>query len=395
MNNNALMIAAAGSGKTTLLARKALDIKSDSVLITTYTESNEQEIRSKIIKMKGFLPSNITVQTWFSFLLQHGVRPYQCMMNTGLHEKNIGFYLTPDRSGKKFDKHGEPVIVDGHPLFWSEDDFYKHYFTIGLKIYSDKISKFIISCNKKMDNEIVSRISRIYDHVFVDEIQDLAGYDLELLKLLFKTNSSIFLVGDPRQVTYLTHHTAKYQKYRNGNIKEFIQNELGKKVVCEIDEKTLNESHRNNDIICQYSASLYPDLPVPSACKCKGCHKDVSDHEGVYLVREKDVDCYLAKFESVVQLRWNASKKYNESYPVRNMGESKGATMERVLIYPTEPMLKWVRDHNAELKHEARAKFYVALTRAKRSSVIVMDFEDDEEIAGVRKFVTQPTDGLN
>lgn len=392
MNNNTLMIAAAGSGKTTLLARKALGIKSDSVLITTYTESNEQEIRSKIIQMKGYLPSNITVQTWFSFLLQHGVRPYQSMMDAGLHEKNIGFYLTPDRSGKKFNEHGEAVMVNGHPLFWSEEYFYRYYFTSSLKLYSDKLSKFVFSCNRKMGNEIISRISRIYDHVFVDEVQDLAGFDLELLKLLFKTNSSVLLVGDPRQVTYLTHHSAKYQKYTNGNIKEFVKNELGKKILCEIDEKSLNESHRNNGTICQYSASLYPHLPVPLACKCNVCRKDVSDHEGVYLVRKKDVDRYLAKYEPV-QLRWNSKSKCNESHPVRNMGESKGATMERVLIYPTELMVKWIRDHTVELKDEARAKFYVALTRAKRSSAIVMNFEDDEVIVGAQKFISDDFSG--
>ena len=47
MNNNSFVIAAAGSGKTTLLVKTALENPDKSILITTYTESNEQEIRDK------------------------------------------------------------------------------------------------------------------------------------------------------------------------------------------------------------------------------------------------------------------------------------------------------------------------------------------------------------
>lgn len=42
MGPNKLVIAAAGSGKTTYLVRQALAVE-QRVLITTYTESNEQE----------------------------------------------------------------------------------------------------------------------------------------------------------------------------------------------------------------------------------------------------------------------------------------------------------------------------------------------------------------
>ena len=72
-----LIIAAAGSGKTTFLVNQALSIQDSRVLITTFTEANEQEIKKKFIEANGCIPPNVTVQTWFSFLLQHGVKPYQ------------------------------------------------------------------------------------------------------------------------------------------------------------------------------------------------------------------------------------------------------------------------------------------------------------------------------
>ncbi len=58
---------------------------------------------------------------------------------------------------------------------------------------------------------MIKRISKIFPNIFIDEIQDLAGYDLDILKLLFKSESTILCVGDPRQITYLTHWEKKIE----------------------------------------------------------------------------------------------------------------------------------------------------------------------------------------
>src|SRR5665648_579754 len=95
MSSNKLFIAVAGSGKTTYIINDALDKKDCRVLITTYTEANEAEIKKKIIKEAGCIPNNIVVQTWFSFLIQHGVHPYQgCLYQ----EKIKGMILVNPRS---------------------------------------------------------------------------------------------------------------------------------------------------------------------------------------------------------------------------------------------------------------------------------------------------------
>jgi superfamily I DNA/RNA helicase len=70
MKDNSLIIAAAGSGKTTYLVDIALKKPNESILITTYTESNEQEIKRKFISEVGAVPPNVTITTWFSFLLK-------------------------------------------------------------------------------------------------------------------------------------------------------------------------------------------------------------------------------------------------------------------------------------------------------------------------------------
>ena len=123
MSKNKLIIAAAGSGKTTYLIEQAKKIKDGNVLITTYTEANKAEIRNKF---NGCIPSNVTIQTWFSFLLQHGVRPYQSVMHNDLNNKRIGFLLTEERSGKKYDNDGKAIKVKNpttgkeHPIYWKQ-----------------------------------------------------------------------------------------------------------------------------------------------------------------------------------------------------------------------------------------------------------------------------------
>lgn len=385
MNNNKLIIAAAGSGKTTFLVKKALEIEDEPVLITTYTEHNEREIRNKFINRKGCMPSNVTIQTWFSFLLQHGVRPYQSVLNESLHSKNVGFYLTNEKSGKRYIAPGKPMELRGRPVYWGQDDFLKCYFTGNNKIYSDKISRFVCEANTATNGDVIDRISRIFQHIYIDEIQDLAGYDLDIIKYMFKSNSNIILVGDPRQVTYLTHQSQKYKKYTNGQIKFFVANELGKKIECSIDETTLSASHRNNQLICAYSARLFPELSAPIACSCGPCRIE-NDHIGIFVIKPADVVRYHAQYADVTQLCWSATSIVNREYETMNMGASKGATFNRVLIYPTKGMESWVKDNSHSLNDSARAKLYVALTRSRLSSTIVMDYKDEDTFPGVQKY---------
>lgn len=75
--NNKLIVAAAGSGKTTFLINEALRDNISKILITTFTEANEKEIRKKFYSEIGYIPQNVTIQTWFSFLIKNGVKPYQ------------------------------------------------------------------------------------------------------------------------------------------------------------------------------------------------------------------------------------------------------------------------------------------------------------------------------
>ena len=360
MKRNKLIIAAAGSGKTTFLINEALKTSGEKILITTYTQSNEEEIRKKFIKLNRCIPENITIQTWFSFLLKHGVRPYQSY----LFENDIkGLILVNNQSAK----------------YIKESDVQRHYFTNDNKIYSDKISKFAVKCNEKSNVSVIHRLSRIYSHIYIDEVQDLAGYDLELLKLLFECNSSILLVGDPRQGTYSTNSTSKNKKYKKSKIVCFFE-EIPDEI--ETDDTSLTTNYRCISHICNLSNKLFPDLQSTKSANTK-----TTGHDGVFLIRPQDVEKYLTKYEPIMQLRDKKTIKVNNKFKVMNFGEAKGLSFDRVLIYPTKPFCDWLKNNLSDLAPTSRSKFYVAITRARHSVGIVYDFNAETKIDGVKQFL--------
>ena len=385
MCKNKLIVSAAGSGKTTYLVKEALKIETERVLITTYTLTNEAEIKKKFVQLNKCIPQNVTVQTWFSFLIQHGVKPYQGTFNALLFNNELnGMILCNGNEGKY------PKRINGRTIYLpkaEESHFKEHYFTENFRIYSDRLPKFVVKANLSTNGEIINRISRIFPNIFIDEVQDLAGYDLEILKLLFKSLSKIILVGDPRQVTYLTHHENQYKKYRDGKIKDFIENECKRPIQYKVDDTSLNKTHRNNNCICDFSSKLFDPgefLPI-EPCSCDQCRNYQEDFEGIFFIKPSDVEDYLSTFNPV-QLRWDIRKEVNSRYEVYNFGDSKGRTFKRVLIYPTDDMIAWIFDNSSNLAPATRAKFYVAITRARYSVGIVFDYNENTNVEGITNF---------
>lgn len=365
IGENKIVVAAAGSGKTTYLVEEAIKLKGERVLITTYTESNEAEIRQKFFDLVGRVPANVVIMTWFSFLITHGVKPFQGQ----LFEFPVsGMVLVSAPSGIRF------YNSQGIGVPWPEEAIDKHFFDPTNRVYSDKLPKLMIRCNEKSRGAVIDRISRVFPHIFVDEVQDLAGYDLDILAALARSSARLLMVGDPRQVTYVTHHERRHKKYADGGIVDFLRNELPKKVAVTIDETTLNRSHRNSAVICEVSSRLYPAQPASQACECVRCRTATGAGTGVFILRMADYAHYLATVQPM-QLRDKISSPgVDYRWPVMNFGESKGRGFDHVVILPTEPMRLWLSDPATDLRPQSRAKFYVAMTRARHSVAIAMDW---------------------
>lgn len=362
-----IIVASAGSGKTTSIVREAIQKSgTGKVLITTYTDANAEGIRKKLIEENGCIPKNIVVQTWFSFLLQHGVRPYQGSIRI---DKNMWDF---NIRGCVFPNSDSSIIRGRSSVFSRSQNSFLYYFSSDERIFTDKLAKFAIECN--VGNQVINRLSSIYQYIFIDEIQDFAGYDLDFIDLLIRSSISLTMVGDPRQATYRTSNVQKNSKYTGGKIELFISDKHLNGCVS-VDTTSNITNYRCNKNICDFSNMLFFNYPQARALYER---YEGYEHQGIFLISSGDVARYISTYNPV-QLRWNKGKDVCHNAPVYNLGESKGLEFDRVLIYPTRPFINWLRDHSSNLPDEARAKFYVGLTRAKYSVGIVCD-KDIENI---------------
>jgi superfamily I DNA and RNA helicase len=195
-SKNIVTLSAAGSGKTTELIDKALSMKDKKrVLLCTYTNKNLEQLKELIYSKNKFIPQNVELLSWYVFLLQECVRPYQNKM--GFDKKISGIEFSKKRCLKK-----------------------EQYLNKDNNIYVDKISEFAFKCNEKTNGLVVNRLSAIYGYIMIDEFQDLSGYDLDLLDILFDSQNHIYitLIGDPRQATFSTNNAGKNRQYRKRNI---------------------------------------------------------------------------------------------------------------------------------------------------------------------------------
>jgi len=340
---DSIILASAGSGKTAdIIDAACTDNKSRAALVT-YTINGKGEFSKKAYEQFGAIPPHVSLNTWYTFLLRHFVRPYQ------------NHLYIPRVAGINF-KRGQSA------RYIKAADVGRFYFSSPGRIYLDKVSKFACAVIEKTDGLPIKRFEAIYGRLFIDEAQDLSGYDLNLLEHLLRSNLTITLVGDHRQATYTTNDSAKNKKYaRAGIVDKFKEwEEAG---LCTITYQT--HSHRCIQTICDFADLFHPDFP-----KTESLNKTVTGHDGVFLIEQSNVPAYREAFRPQ-PLRYNRTQTGILGRPI-NYGASKGMTFERTLIYPHGPLKKFLKTGKLEDAGKEIPKVYIAVTRAKQSVAFVV-----------------------
>ena len=343
--SNKIIIASAGSGKTTLLVNEALSRPDKRIAILTYTNNNIIEIKKKFCEKQSGIPKEVDVMTWFSFLLRECTRPYQRSVYPKRRVKTIKF---TDARSDRYAKY---------------DDTERYYFWNGDEIYSDKISRFVIDCEKNSKDLVTKRLADIYDEIFIDEFQDLSGYDLDLLKIFLKSGIRMMIVGDPRQYIYATNHSAKNKQYRGMGVLKLIYKWEASNL-CQIETKARN--YRCNQKICDFANKLFPDME-----NMKSLNSTTTEHDGIFVVSEDKVKKYFNHYKPVV-LRYDRTAN-TYGYTAQNFGKAKGLEFDRVLIIPHGPIKKYLQQGDVKDVEKSLEKLYVAVTRAKHSVAFLYD----------------------
>lgn len=340
-HKNLAIIAAAGSRKTQYIVDCVLADTSRHVLVTTYTTENMQQLLNRLSGGTGVLPSHVTVITWFAFLLNQCARPYQSAVLG-----DVGYLR-----GLNF--------VGAKPKYAAKSKPKQYYLDSNRDMYRDGVAGFAFEANSLSGGKVIDRLADMYDHIYVDEVQDMAGYDLSMLELLMKSSTRVTVVGDPRQATFVTNNAVKHKKYKGSGIVNWLSERTA---LCAIESRT--ESYRCNQAICDFADGLYPELE-----KTVSKNTEVTGHDGVFLIKPPEVASYVEKYAPVI-LRHN-KRSDTQGLDAMNVGVSKGSTFDRVLIFPTQPMIKYYQTRDPGHAGD-RAKLYVAVTRAKYSATFVI-----------------------
>lgn len=342
--DNSIILASAGAGKTTRIVHESYNFENKRVLITTFTEENTNSIKEKFFELYGYIPKHISIMPWYTFLLQDLVRPFQ----NCIYQKRISkLYLSQGKS-TMYEKKGTK----------------KYYLLNQDTIYADKLVEFFLLCNKKTDGAVIERLEKLYDKIYIDEVQDLAGYDLDLVEMIMDTKISVTLVGDLRQATFSTNMSSRFKKFKGPNtmkLYELWQSEG----ICKINY--MNHSYRCVQEICDFSDALFQEGLFD---RTHSKNEIDDNHKGIFYLFKEDLETYIELYNP--QILRPSKRQSLGLLNEMNIGQSKGLTFDRVLIVPTGPIVKYLKTEINQFKPKSLSSLYVGVTRAKYSVVFLV-----------------------
>lgn len=343
-STNKIIISAAGGGKTNRIVRRALGNRAERSILLTYTDNNVGELKRRFYALNSSIPSHVEVWSWYTFLLREMARPYQ----TSLVNGRIG---------------GISWVEGRSDTLTNATNIDRYYFQGDQRIYSDKLARFVHECDKASAGAVIKRLEQRFDQLYIDEIQDMAGWDIDVIELLLKSKINVTLVGDHRQATFRTNNAAKNSRYNGIEIiKKF--RDWDKAELCGLTYEV--ETYRCNQHIADVADAFFPLEP-----RTKSLNEAITGHDGVFAVPIAKVAAYIEKYRPQV-LRLDV-KTSCHGYPAMNFGESKGLTFERVLIFPHKLGQKWLSTGDVVHVEKSAPKMYVGVSRARHSVAFVHD----------------------
>ncbi len=438
-----LCIAGAGAGKTTVLTKrieflnKHKKIRGDEILAITFTRKAREEMQRRLEK----IGVRTNVETFNSFcekiLLKNGGRIYGRKVRlAGYHEKMILFLSALDYIGldlqKAIDKYfnlnqkknksfqqlqnilmndcfsvldyiklkGKEIEETKNPLKDNSDykmiyeivNFLKKQMEIqGLRTFADQMQDAILFF-KKYPKQIPK-----FQHILVDEYQDVNPIQVELLELLASDN--LFAVGDPRQAIF---------GWRGADIRfilDFKKKHESAKIIH------LTKNYRSNEHIVAFMNKVISNMKMPdlesnfSGEKYLELKRFDSEEEELTFISEHIKNLAIPLREIFVLARTNRQleelakifKKNNIPYILKTEDspdiESKGeitlATIHSIkgleadmvfimgvnaLNFPCKasehPVIEEIKMYDYDREEEERRLFYVAISRAKNKLIL-------------------------
>ncbi len=331
--------AVAGSGKTTYILEQLSTEKRS--LIITYTNDNYRNLESGIrAKFNGCVPPNITLLTYFTFLNSFCYKPY-----LGYKWRTRGFY------------YDQPPVWTSRKK--QDGSVRAHYVSVGNLLFHNRAAKLLLKTDT--GQKIVERINKYFDALFVDEVQDFAANDFNLLISLSNADVSMLFVGDVSQHTFDTSRDGSTRRSLHDNYDKYFS-ELETNGF-KFDPDTLTKSYRCSPSICSFVSDNL-GLNIQS-------HRE--DDTEVLFIDDQEKAIELFSDNSIVKLFYSEQAKYDCFS--NNWSKSKGINHYQdvcvVLNKATYQLYK--KSELIKLASKSKNGFYVACTRARGNLYLVPD----------------------
>ena len=200
--------------------------------------------------------------------------------------------------------------------------------------------------------KVIARIQKFFDFVFLDEVQDFAGYDFDFITLLGQANINAILVGDFFQHTFDTSRSGTKNSNLHNNYNDY---KTHFQKFFSVDESSLAVSYRCSNEICEF---LRDNIKI----QINSCRQGDTSQKPVLIQNKETIRCIMEN-PSIKKLFYNCSKKY--SCNASNWGDCKGLTFGDVCVVLNENTYKLFYSGKLNsLSPISRNKFYVACTRA-------------------------------
>lgn len=369
--NNQVIFAAAGNGKTYSLcakAKAAISAGTKYVLLISYTNEGVRSLEKEYKKQNcGVLDERVIFKSWYSFLLSEFIKPYQCSLrlNNKIYKKEAPITI-PENFISSI-----AFYITGSIPAWYKQTHLQYFLNSHGDIYPDRVSHLAYLCNEHSNEKPIARMEQIYSHIFIDELQDYAGWDLEIIQLLFNSQISLSSVGDYKQATYRTNNSPKNRQYRDENIRNFFLH-IQQMGLCSV--LYANTTRRFNYEICNFINTIHNDCDAIVVPDPLLKNAPIPENSGVYIIDYKYLNDYceyyhptILRYDKRTQIPFNCM-----DCDVFNYGGSKGATFERTVIVPVSTTIPFIERQEKISSKQTRSKFYVACTRVKHSVVFAM-----------------------
>lgn len=273
VNGAAMILAGPGSGKTTVITHRIWNLIKENhidekkILVITFTKMAAKQMQERFLKLCNKNQSDVVFGTFHAifFMILKDVFHYHAKDIIKEKEQwqfiknQLSFHMvsvqdensfTTDILSEILKVKAQRIAIQTYCSFNGDENLfrclYKEYQHMLQKEHKIDFEDMMITTLQVLENrkDILNNWQNKYDYILIDEFQDAAPVQIQIVYLLCKIHKNIFVVGDDDQSIY------GFRGATPSVMKDFI------KVYPEASVYNLNINYRSNRYIVEMATRL-------------------------------------------------------------------------------------------------------------------------------------------